>query len=354
MQSTKRTLCRVLALVVSSLGATHGMAAPVILGGGSSLIAPMINDEIALFGNGIGALTYFSFDSDAGQKAFLGNQPNFLNFTLTGTVDFANSDAALASLQIANYKNGLGTTNGPLIQIPYIVTPIAIPVVNSGQPISSAITPQTTPDEAHSIALDDDDLCGIFSGRMTNWNQVINPETGSGYPNAAPITVIYRIDGSGTTELLTRHLTAVCTTGNTARGVTFIDSQTFTDSFGGTAPAGFVGAIGSKGVRDALTSASTAAIAYLSPDYTNTFLAPSSSAVTSAVAAQLRVASLKNTVNGVYYAPSFSNATRAIGSVAAPAIKLVAANQLKWVLKIDNPATGYPILGTSQIILSQC
>ncbi|WP_341772637.1 substrate-binding domain-containing protein [Burkholderia gladioli] len=136
------------------------------------------------------------------------------------------------------------------------------------------------------------------------------------YPNAAPITVVYRIDGSGTTELLMRHLTAVCTTGNTARGVTFIDSQTFTDSFGGTAPAGFVGAIGSKGVRAVLTSASTAAVAYLSPDYTNTFLAPSSSAVSSAGAAQLRVASLKNTANGVYYAPSFSNATLAIGTTA--------------------------------------
>ncbi|BCQ56879.1 hypothetical protein [Burkholderia gladioli] len=75
MQSTKRTLCRVLALAVSRLGATHAMAAPVIQGGGSSLIAPMSNDEIALFGNGIGALTYSSLDLDAGQKAFLGNQP---------------------------------------------------------------------------------------------------------------------------------------------------------------------------------------------------------------------------------------------------------------------------------------
>ncbi|MEK7919169.1 substrate-binding domain-containing protein, partial [Burkholderia contaminans] len=216
-----------------------------IHGGGSSLVAPTIGaigntaTEIGLFGTSEGSFTYFSVGSGAGQNAFLNNQPTFFGSTVTGTVHFANSDAALSTAQLTSYKAGLGATNGPLIQIPYIVTPITVPVVN-GPAVTSTTTPQTTPGQAHSIALNDDDLCGIFSGKLTNWNQVINPETTAAYTTNAPIKVIYRTDGSGTTELLTRHLAAVCKAANTATGVTFVDSLTFTASFpGGVVPSNF-------------------------------------------------------------------------------------------------------------------
>ncbi|KVF26321.1 phosphate ABC transporter substrate-binding protein [Burkholderia vietnamiensis] len=374
MKSSKRKICQVLALVVSGLGATAAMAAD-IHGGGSSLVAPTIGaigntaTEIGLFGTAEGSFTYYSVGSGAGQNAFLNNQPTFFGSTVTGTVHFANSDAALSSAQLTSYKTspGLGVTNGPLIQIPYIVTPITVPVVN-GPAVTSTTTPQTTPGQAHSIALNDDDLCGIFSGRITDWagtvvngvrtNALINPETGSPYTTTStPIKVVYRADGSGTTELLTRHLAAVCTTTNTATGVTFADSLTFTASFpGGTVPANFVAASGSGGVRNAVasfSSAGTAAIAYLSPDYTNTFLAPSSTVVTSAGALQLPVASLVNAKNSAYYAPTYANATTALGTVTPPG-KLTAGNPAAWVPAAGNPASGYPVSGTSQIILSQC
>ena len=246
-------------------------AGPVIQGGGSSLVAPTIganspaSGEIGLYGTANATFTYYSVGSGAGQNAFLNNQPTFFGAGVTGTVHFANSDAALATTQISTYKAGLGTTNGPLIQIPYIVTPITVPVVN-GPAVTSTTTPQTTPGQAHSIALNDDDLCGIFSGKLTNWNQVINPETNAAYTTSAPIKVIYRSDGSGTTELLTRHLAAVCTTANTASGVSFVDSLTFTASFPGGVPANFTAASGSGGVRTQLVSfqsAGTAAVAYL-------------------------------------------------------------------------------------------
>ncbi|MCQ4437438.1 substrate-binding domain-containing protein, partial [Clostridioides difficile] len=110
---------------------------------------------------------------------------------------FANSDAALTGAQVTAYNaRTVGANSGPLIQIPYIVTAITVPVVN-GPAVTSAITPQTTPGQAHSIALNDDDLCGIFSGKLTNWNQVINPETKAAYTTSAPLTVVYRADGSG-------------------------------------------------------------------------------------------------------------------------------------------------------------
>ncbi|WP_042300395.1 substrate-binding domain-containing protein [Paraburkholderia kururiensis] len=370
MKSSKRKICQVLALVLSSVGATAAMAAgPLVQGGGSSLVAPTIgsvsqaNTEIGLFGTSEATFTYYSVGSGAGQNGFLSNAPSFFGSSVTGTVDFANSDAALSTAQVTNYASStVGTASGPLIQIPYIVTPIAIPLI-SAPAVTSTTTPQTTPNQAHSIALNDDDLCGIFSGKLTNWNQVTNPETSTTYSLNSPIKVVYRADGSGTTELLTRHLAAVCTTANTASGVTFVDSLTFanTSAFPSGVPSNFVSATGSGGVRSALltiqsSSGTPAAVAYLSPDYTNTFLAPSSSSASPA----LQVASLRNTRNSTYYAPTAANATTALGSIAAPT-GTAAADPTQWVpvsgtsySALANPGSGYPVSGTSQIILSQC
>ncbi|WP_341772075.1 substrate-binding domain-containing protein [Burkholderia anthina] len=238
-----------------------------------------------------------------------------------------------------------------------------------GPAVTSETTPQTTPGQAHSIALNDDDLGGIFSGRITDWagnfggtNSVINPETGSAYAVVkSPITVIYRSDGSGATELLTRHLAAVCTTVNTAWRATFVDSLTFTDSFqGGVVPSNFIAASGDGDMRRQLASyasAGMAAVAYLARNYTNTFLAPSSTVVTSAGALQLPVASLVNTANGTCYAPTYANATVALRNITPPAVRLAAANPTRWADSssgISNTTSGYPVSGMSQIILSQC
>ncbi|AOI86108.1 substrate-binding domain-containing protein [Burkholderia cepacia] len=372
MNSVKRKICQALTIVVSGANAVNAFAAgPIIQAGGSSLVAPLLganspaSGEIGLFGTSEGTFTYYSVGSGAGQNAFLNNQPTFFGAGVTGTVHFANSDAALTTAQVTAYNNtGLGTTNSPLIQIPYIVTAITVPVVNAPA-VTSSTTPQTTPGQAHSIALNDDDLCGIFSGKLTNWNQAINPETKAAYTTNAPIKVVYRSDGSGTTELLTRHLAAVCTTANTASGVKFIDSLTFanTSAFPAGMPPNFVAASGDGGIRASLASLSsmgTAAVAYLSPAYANTFLASQSSVVTSSGALQLPIASLYNKKDTKYYAPTYANATKAIGTITAPS-GTAAGDPTQWVpvsgsayAALANPASGYPVSGTSQIILSQC
>ncbi len=243
------------------------------------------------------------------------------------------------------------------------MTAITVPVVNAPA-VTSSTTPQTTPSQAHSIALNDDDLCGIFSGKLTNWNQVTNPE-GSLYSTNAPIKVVYRSDGIGTTELLTRHLTAVCTTANTAWGVKFIDSLTFanTSAFPAGMPPNFIAASGDGGIRASLASLSsmgTAAVAYLSPAYANTFLASQSSVVTSSAALQLPIASLYNSSNKTYYAPTYANATKALGTFSPPqgsdeAFPTLWAPVSGSIYKaLANPSSGYSISGTSQILLSQC
>ncbi|RKP52473.1 substrate-binding domain-containing protein [Trinickia fusca] len=382
MKSSKRRICQILALVVSGMGASAATTAgPLVQVGGSSLVAPMFAPvigsiglpytEIGLFGTNEATFTYWSVGSGAGQRAFLNNDPtqfrsvmpNGTIATATGTVDFVYSGAALPPAPITAYQNGREQTDGPLIQIPYVVTPITIPIVN-GPTVTSAVTPQTTPNQVHSIALNDDDLCGIFSGKLTDWNQVVNPETGRAYATTSnPITVVYRQDDSGETELLTRHLAAVCTPRNTGgwpQQVTFIDSMTFanTTAFPKGVPPNFVSATGDSGVRKALlqyqtTSSAPAAVAYLAPNWTNTLLAPSSSALmsTGMPALQLAVASLVNAQNAMYYAPTAANATAALGTVSTPANP---ADPTQWVPNAGSPTTGYPVSGTSQIILSQC
>ncbi|WP_175872311.1 substrate-binding domain-containing protein [Burkholderia sp. BCC0397] len=125
-----------------------------------------------------------------------------------------------------------------MIRIPYVITPITIPIAN-GPTVTSTTTPQTTPNQARCIALNDDDLCGIFSGKLTNWNQVSNPETGLSYSFNAPITVIYLPGGDeGTNRMPSRHLASVCTPSNTASGVTFVEAIMFAASFpNGRVPA---------------------------------------------------------------------------------------------------------------------
>ncbi|WP_114814335.1 substrate-binding domain-containing protein [Paraburkholderia kururiensis] len=364
MKSSKRKICQAITLVISALGASVAMAqtAPSLIGGGSSLVAPTIGTEISAFPAADGTISYYSVGSGKGQTAFLNNDPSQFNsgtVTVTGTVDFANSDAPLSSAQISAYTStgGLGVTNGPLIQIPYIVTPIAIPLVNAPTGTGPALPNSTTP----TVALSDDDLCGIFSGKLTDWNQVVNPDNGSVYSaTSKPITVIYRADNSGTTDLTTAHLQQVCHTTSFVRNgvtvaansnITFTESQNFAGEFTGGVPSNFRSATGSGGVAAALLALSGAGVGYLSPDYTNTFLAPSSSP---AKTNNLSVASLRNDFTGTDIVPTYQNATTAIGTAKAPSAQLTAKNPANWVPAVSNPTTGYPIAGTSQIIVSQC
>ncbi|WP_124497907.1 hypothetical protein [Burkholderia sp. Bp9140] len=91
----------------------------------------------------------------------------------------------------------------------YVITPITIA---NGPTLPSTTTHQTTPNRAHCIALNDTDLCGIFPGKLTNWNQAINPETGSPYVFNTSITVIcLPVGDEDANKMLTRHPAAVCT-----------------------------------------------------------------------------------------------------------------------------------------------
>jgi phosphate transport system substrate-binding protein len=368
MTSSKRKICQAVALIVTAMGASMAMAAtPSLVSGGSSLVGPSIIKEFANFPSTDGTLTYFTTNSTTGQNAFLNNDATLYGLPSTAGVDFGNSDAALTTLQVTAYNSsGRGLTDGRLIQIPYVTTPITIPVTNG--PVGTSKPLPLDPAATPTVALNDDDLCGIFSGKLTNWNAVTNPDTGALYTENKPIHVVYRSDGSGTTDLLTRHLHAVCTTANTKSGVTFLETQTFASNFAaGTLPsttfhdASGSGAVATelKALRD-VAGTTISAIGYLSPDFTNKFLATSSLAP--AATNSLSVASLRSHLNtGLGNAndvvPTAANASTAVSTFAPPTGQKVtdpAGDAFQWVPAAADPAVGYPISGTTNILVSTC
>lgn len=341
-----------------SFGAAH--AAPTLNGGGSSLAYPTYAAWFAKYTTAHPAdlFSYAAAGSGAGQNGFLTNNIGYFEpvsgtntvgyasgtltyGTIVGTqVDFGASDAPLVSSQFTTATNGsydvYGTSTngsavyGPAIQIPTLGVPVTVAYNQSSQ--------------TSTLDLTDAQVCSIFSGAYTTWNQVV-----STLPSTT-INVVYRTDSSGTTYLLTQHLAAVC---GTVNGVTFTAQKVFASEFTSGVPSNFVGESGSGGVASELV-ATSGSIGYLSPDYTS--IAPLSANTTS-----LKVASLYNATTATYYQPSVANTELGLehaGSTStnltAPSTNATAQNPLNWVPLIPTTTSGYPIVGYTTVDLSSC
>lgn len=337
-----------------SFGAAH---AQTLNGGGSSLAYPTYSKWFSAYtaANSTQLFSYAAAGSGAGQNAFLnnsigyfepksGSNPNgYASGTLTyGTivnsqVDFGASDAPLVASQLTNPATGSyaeSTADGPLIQIPTLAVAVTIAYNESAQ---------TT-----TLDLTDAQVCSIFSGAYTNWDQV-----NSSLPSA-PITVVYRSDSSGTTYLLTQHLAAVC---GTVNGVTFTAQKVFSSEFSGGVPSNFVGESGSGGVANELL-ATADSVGYLSPDYTS--IAPGTS-TQDPNKTTLAVASLYNPTAAAYIAPTWQNTATGLenpGSTSTnltpPSSLSAAMNPLNWVPLVPTTTAGYTIVGFTTVDLSSC
>lgn len=132
------------------------------------------------------------------------------------------------------------TVYGNPIQVPAFEVNVAIGVNTSTMTVNSAVagtgaTPGTQANQGAAIQLTTAQMCAIFTGLVTNWNDVTankipylnNAGTqvlaAFNYANAnsggtlqaysspsLPIRVVYRGDGSGTSFILTNYLKAVC------------------------------------------------------------------------------------------------------------------------------------------------
>jgi ABC-type phosphate transport system substrate-binding protein len=115
-----------------------------------------------------------------------------------GFVDYATSLAAF---------NGGGDTTGGGYNAnrgPAVVQPI----LGTGISVIFNVANLTVP--AGGLNLTQDDVCAIFTGVYTNWNQT------SANPGTQAITIVHRSDGSGNTFVLSYALSKICSSSNPA------------------------------------------------------------------------------------------------------------------------------------------
>ena len=315
-----------------------------INGGGATLPQPLYQTAGVLT---TGFAAYIGVGSGNGKAAFLTNDyTKFVAGVTNKNVHWAGSDSKLSATELSTYASAKQPAWGPLIQVPSVATSVAIPFNKAGV-------------AGKTVNLSVNDLCGVFSGRLTTWDLIAN----SG--RTGPITVVYRKENSGTTELFTRFLNAKCS--ETLEGGKFAVTQAFGSSFSGGLPAGALNPLQqpipgstttppetykdtSEGVMSTVNFAD-GRITYMSPDYAAPTLAGLDDAT--------KVA----TVNGVSPAPG--NVSVAISAVPVPATANRALPNA-WVpvfaatasasdpSVVAYPTSGYPILGFTNLVFSQC
>ncbi|WP_179221925.1 substrate-binding domain-containing protein [Inquilinus limosus] len=243
----------------------------------------------ASLGSGAGLTAFLAQQSPNATPALVPYQSSFIPYA-EGTngygagsafFDFAASDATLTAAQVSQYTSAVQPTRRAGIQIPTVGSPVAIAFNATGLTINHAVptgTKQTTGGSS-GLWLSRRAYCGIFTGKITNWNDPILTADNGGVAltSSLPIKVYRRADSSGTTFLFSRHLATVCV-GTQADKTTSHAAGNLDGWTGGvgttvTWPAAFTAATGSDGVAKAV-AATSGAIGYVSPDYTQQSTTP--------------------------------------------------------------------------------
>jgi phosphate transport system substrate-binding protein len=311
--------------------------------------------------------TYWGAGSGTGQQAFIQNDLTCDINKVTGansgkcsntpggadTVHYGTSDTPLNSTQIATWATSSWgqSAAGNLIQIPSVGTGEAIIVNDTNITANGQAT------------FSDNDLCGIFSGLITDFSQITDSKTA---PAAGQFKFVYRTDSAGPTYIITQHLSAVCNATNTNAGVTFSAVTTFASLFtslGGisTVIPNSVGETLNSGVANYLAGLSNGpvpqAIGYTSPDWTS--ITPDSPQLLSnGQPSPLLVAALAN--GSKDYLPTVTNIITALAEVKTgenltpPTNATEGANPTLWVPTIQVVSKGYPIVGYGTFDLPQC
>lgn len=271
------------------------------------------------------------------------------------TVDYAAAVGKLTSSQISTWAtSSFGQAEaGNLIEIPAFGIAPAI-VVNDAKITKNG-----------QLELSDNDLCGIYSGLITDFSQITDTT-----PKPAPgqFKLVYRTDANGLTFLITDHLSAVCSTSNTQAGITFTATQTFATLFPGGINSWIpnaVGESGDAGVANYLSGLSEEvvpqALGYVSTGWTSLY-PDSQTALSNGAHSALLVAALEN--GGVKYQPTIANVIKGLlspssvpgngSNLTPPSNPTDGANPTNWIPLTPLVQTGYPIVGYSEFVLFQC
>ncbi|TDN45145.1 phosphate ABC transporter substrate-binding protein (PhoT family) [Curtobacterium flaccumfaciens] len=206
----------------SKAGTDYSKLSGTLTGSGSSAQQTAEATWAAGIQNVASGLTvnYSPDGSGAGRKNFI-----------SGAADFAGSDAALKDEELSG-SFALCAADSKAIDIPVYISPIAIAYKVDG---------------VKDLTLDAKTIAGIFSGKITKWNdsQIASLNKDAKLPDAT-ITVVHRSDDSGTTQNFSEYVSA-----NAGDVWTKEPSQTFPFQIGDSAK-------GTSGVASAMAGASNA------------------------------------------------------------------------------------------------
>lgn len=378
---------------------------------------------------------YISSGSSRGVNNFVGFTASNIQINPFGAwtnVQYAASEAPLSSANITTYNTNARPVAGAPIQIPFFVVPIALaynPVYgkaadgteytfNVKSTYVQKVTINTVPTPVGGLRLKKATYCKILNGVITNWNDAALTADNGGQSlrdpdddlarwnvDGVPIKLIARNDGSGSTNLFTRHLDALgnvggtpviadCATGPGGSPAQLDDNDGGTDTIpvaarntalydkttgaltGGTHTLGKFGRVdGSDGIVAVIGRALPTPVSgvelggffgYVGADW----VYPATIGTTTPVvfSAALQEGAPTSTI---YKMPNAANATAAFGTTFVPPQSnlngtynsTVAGDRtdpLQWVLpaaatdRLANPAKGYPITGTSNLMLYTC
>lgn len=344
--------------------------------GSGSNAAPMLGTTSCAGGtNSIdpdaGEVLYAPGGSGGGQNAYLADNPALLgtpgsaNPPYTSgdypaypfpSLTFGASDFPLTAAQIGTFN---AAALGPALQLPVLVTSVVIPFNQTGLTIVNAPPPQGS----SGLMLSRNNLCGIFSGAITDWADARLGADNGGTPLSAtslPIKLVYRHEGSGITLLLSNALITQCGGSSypmpTAWGAA---STIYFAHNAATLPANFYdeqtltsGETGGDGIADAV-AATTGAISYDSPDYALPY------GVTGHTASPTANLQNQHSVSAggapVFTPPSQAGTAAIMASATPPAANSSAA---AWGSAgiVANPTgmTAYPIGGFSWLLPYSC
>ncbi len=228
-------------------------------------------------------INYQSVGSGAGVEQFT-----------KGTVDFGASDTGMKDDEIAKVPADKGV--------------ILLPMT-----AGSIVIGYNLPD-VPELKLPRDVYSEIFQGKITKWNdpKIAAANPGAKLPDQA-ITVVHRSDGSGTTAVFTKHLSAISPDWKTAVG----DGKTVEWPKTGT----FLGAKGNEGVTAQLLQ-TAGSIGYIEYGYAKNN--------------NVKFASLQNKA-GTFVVPNDESASAALATVPLP-------EDLRAFIEDPEGAQSYPIV----------
>lgn len=260
-----------------------------LVGAGATFPAPLYQRWFSDISGGTKNLQidYQSVGSGAGVERFV-----------QGLVQFGASDVAMKDDEISKVANGvlmLPMTAGSIV-LAYNVSDLA------------------------ELKLSQQNLVDIFSGKITNWNDpaLATDNPGITLPDL-PIQVVYRSDGSGTTGVFTKNLSAM--------------SEEWKNSIGEGKTVQWPVGIGAKG-NDGVTAQinqTPGAIGYVEYGYAKT--------------ANLKMADLQNKA-GNFVKPTDAAAAKTLESVELP-------EDLRAFITNPDGADSYPIVTYSWVLAYQ-